>query len=255
MQVAHQSVLGDRQVLQREIAGVGHQRRELVLDRLDLAQAADVPLLAGELGGQEGADHLARQRRADHARAQAQHVHVVVLDALVPRVGVVRAGGADARELAARHGHARARAADHHGPLGAALADRVGARARRVGVVDGVGGVRAEVDRLVAGLADHLEHDLLEREPGVVERARDPHRPSTASSITWPVSAAYSCAAIRAAPSTPARGPWCASRMSHMRPGARARRTSRRSRAPGRAGTRRPPTRRRRSRPRAGRTS
>ena len=78
---------------------------------------------------------------------------------------------------------------------------------------------------------------------------------STASSMTPPVSSAYSCAASSAAPSTPARGPWRARRIfvCAPAPGTAWRRAP--PRAPGRAGARRPRRRRRRSRPRAGRTS
>jgi hypothetical protein len=67
-------------------------------------------------------------------------------------------------------------------------------------------------------LGHHVEHESLEREAGVVERARDLRRPSTVASITWPVSSAYSWAASSAAPSTPARGPWRARRMLHEEP-------------------------------------
>ena len=85
--------------------------------------------------------------------------------------------------------------------------DRLAGRPRGVRVVDGLGRVRAQVDRLVAERRQRLQHQPLEREARMVERARDPHRcrsPSRAP-IPGPRSAPR--------PSTPARGPWRASRI------------------------------------------
>ena len=77
--------------------------------------------------------------------------------------------------------------------------------------------------------------NVLEREARMVERAGDPHEPL--SLLCW----LYSCAAISAAPSTPARGPWRASRIfvfvAHARAaraGTRAVRAGSSSRSPAR---------------------
>src|SRR3954465_8792813 len=75
---------------------------------------------------------------------------------------------------------------------------------------------------------DGLDDHRLQREPGVVERARDlqaPVSPEIAPWRFWPVSSAYSCAAISAAPRTPARGPCRAMRIVVFmpRPGATCR--------------------------------
>ena len=69
-----------------------------------------------------------------------------------------------------------ARAADDDRALGAPVEHRVGRVARLVGVVDRLGRVRAEVDRLVAGRLERLQHDRLQREARMVEGAGDPHR-------------------------------------------------------------------------------
>src|ERR671922_1147085 len=51
--------------------------------RFDLFKPAPVPLAAVERRCQEGADELGREVGADDAGADAEHVHVVVLDTLV----------------------------------------------------------------------------------------------------------------------------------------------------------------------------
>ena len=73
------------------------------------------------------------------------------------------------------------RAADEDSLLGVALDQRAGDGQRAVGVVVGRDRiVGAEVDRLVAALAEGVERDLPQRHAGVVEGAGDPHRASSA---------------------------------------------------------------------------
>ena len=140
---------------------------------------------------------------------EAQHIHVVVLHGLMRRIGVVRGARADAGHLAGGDRHAGARAADHHGAVGVARADRVGGGAGRVGVVDRIRRPGAEVDRLVPARLERGQYDRLEREAGVVEGAGDLH---ACSSLGLRARAsAHSWAATVAAPSTPAWGPWRAS--------------------------------------------
>src|ERR687894_1622332 len=174
--------------------------RVIPLDLLDLAGPADVAPLAGELRGREHGDDLGRQRRADDAPAEAEHVAVVVLDGLVGRVGVVRDDRADAGDLRGRDRDTRARAADDDRPLGVAAPDRLARLARLVGVVHGLRGVRPEVDRLVAELLERLQDERLQREARMVKGAGDLHGRFS----LW--SSSHSWAAFSAAPSTPARG-------------------------------------------------
>ena len=96
---------------------------------------------------------VARQRRANHARAQAQHVQVVVLDRLPRRVGVVAHRGANPGKLARRNRRAGAAAADHDAAIGLPVADRLGHRFRDVGIVHRRRGVGAEVGDLWPFLA------------------------------------------------------------------------------------------------------
>ena len=71
-------------------------------------------LLAAEACAGERAHQLARELGADHPRAEAQHVEVVVLDALMCGVPVVDRRCTHARQLRRGDGHAGAGAADEH---------------------------------------------------------------------------------------------------------------------------------------------
>ena len=82
--------------------------------------------------------------RPDDARADAEDVHVVVLDALVGRERVVAGGRTHARHLIRRHAGADATAAEEHA---AVVPRRQWPRHRlgEVGIVDRVRRLRAEV--------------------------------------------------------------------------------------------------------------
>src|SRR5690349_10805051 len=82
---------------------------------LDLLEPSYVALAAVKPRGKEYPDELGSKLAPDHLRAQAKHVHVVVLDALVRGVGVVADRGADPGDLAGRHRGAHAGAANQHG--------------------------------------------------------------------------------------------------------------------------------------------
>ena len=80
---------------------------------LDFVAAADVAFFAvGEAGAEEGVDEFLDQREPDDAGAEAEHVHVVVLDTLARGVRVVAHARAYARDLVGRHARADAAAAD-----------------------------------------------------------------------------------------------------------------------------------------------
>ena len=143
----------------------------------ELAHAAAEVLLGREPRVEEGLDQLERERRADDLGAEAHHVHVVVLDALVGRVDVVAERGPDARDLVGRDAGPDPGPADHDRPLGLAAADRVADPLGQVGEVDRLGRVGAEVGHLVAPGPQLLDDRPLEREPGVVASNRDLHGP------------------------------------------------------------------------------
>src|SRR5215217_7332757 len=144
-----------------------------------LFEALRIPrLLRVEPRADERGDELARERRPHDLRPEAEHVHVVVLDALVRAVGVVADRGADAEDLAGGDRGTNARAADEDPALGLALPDHLAELAGLVGVVAAErGGVGSEVADLVP--RERIEHRPPEMDAAVVERHRDLHRTST----------------------------------------------------------------------------
>jgi hypothetical protein len=58
-----------------------------------------VSFLTGEARSEKRGDDLHRERRADDARSQTEHVHVVVLDGLMRRICVVTDSGPDTGKL------------------------------------------------------------------------------------------------------------------------------------------------------------
>src|SRR5436190_21540701 len=166
--------------------------KSVALYRVDLAEPQQVALLAGERRAGEGLDQFGCDRGPDHAGADAEHVAVVVADALLGRVVVVGHGRADARDLAARHRDARAAAAHDDAALGLALDDGAADRERHIRVVVG----DAQVLWLVAGRLQRRDHRLAEWGARVIEGAGDVHR-----------AAASSVSASSAAPRTPALTP------------------------------------------------
>ena len=134
-----------------------------------------MPLLAGEAGVEEGVNQLASQLDANHSAAEHEHVHVVVFDALVRRVGVVAEAGADARHLVRRHRHADAAAAQNDAALRASSTDRLTNRRGEVRIVHRLRAVGAHVEH-VAVLGDEEALDrLLQLEARMIAANRDAH--------------------------------------------------------------------------------
>src|SRR5438128_11088217 len=96
------------------------------VERIHLRHAAHVALLAAESRAGEGARQLARQLDAHDSRAEAEHVHVVMLDTLVGRVMVMAEPRADAAVLVGGDGGAHAAAADENAALGPPFLDGAG---------------------------------------------------------------------------------------------------------------------------------
>src|SRR5689334_14634286 len=121
-----------------------------LLHLLDLFQPTHVAFPAVEFRTKERANQLRCEGSADHLRADAEDVHVVVLDSLVRRVGVVADRSTDAGELAGGDRGPDPRAADEDTALRASRLDRLAQLAGLVGIVDARLGLEdAEVDGLV----------------------------------------------------------------------------------------------------------
>ena len=102
-----------------------------------------------------------------------------MLHALRSRVRVVTQTGAHTRQLVGGDRRADAAATHDDAALGAAVDDSVAHRGREVGVVHRFGRRRAEVDDVVAGLAQPAGQMLLQLEASVVGGNRNAHRKVT----------------------------------------------------------------------------
>ena len=105
---------------------------------------------------------LEGERRADDARAEAQHVHVVVLDRLMRGVGVVAHRGANPGKLARGNRDAGAAATDDDPALGLPVAEGHGDRFGGIGIVHRRGRMGAEIEDIVALLSQFCGQFLLQ---------------------------------------------------------------------------------------------
>ena len=112
------------------------------LNRVDFAQPAGVARFAAEVRREKCSDKINRQFRANNPRAQAEHIHIIVLYPLMGRVVIVADRCADALHLIGGHARAHAAAADQHAALGASVQDSLAHRLGKVGII--VGGVELE---------------------------------------------------------------------------------------------------------------
>src|SRR5262245_34974224 len=147
-----------------------------LLQSLDLLQSPHVALLGEEARAEEGTHELGGQLGTYDLRPETEHVHVVVLDALVRGVGVVADCRANPGQLAGGDRRADARAADENAPFGISRADRRAQLLGLVGVVDpDARVVRAEVYYLVAERLDRGDHRAPQFRSPMIEGHCDTH--------------------------------------------------------------------------------
>src|SRR5262249_53142152 len=133
-----------------------------------LGQALLMARLAGEGGVREREHQISRKLLADDPSTEYQDVHVVVLDALMGRIGVVTDGGPYAAMLVRRNGCPDAAAA-HQDPSFAVTA-RDGTRnsCRVVRIIDGGRVVGAHVANLMTVVAQKLANHFFDGETRVI---------------------------------------------------------------------------------------
>src|SRR5579863_7472607 len=167
----------------------------LGFDRLHLIEPPRESALFGlKHGANKGVDKLKRQRRADDSRAQHQHVHVIVLHALVRGVGVMTDAGAHAGNFICRDAHAHARSTDDDAARSHTRFDSLAHLLAEVGViVFRLADKSSQVDDLMASGGKVFAQLFFERKPGVI-RCNDELQRSTPSE-----SAYFSSAFARAA--------------------------------------------------------
>src|SRR5664279_1332569 len=123
----------------------------LSFHRSHFFQPSYVALAAVELRSEKRAHELDRETRPDHLGAEAENVHVVVLEALMRGIRVVADRGPDTGDVAGGDRRADTGATDENAALGPAVVDGVPELPRLVGVVDANRvGVGAEVDDRMA---------------------------------------------------------------------------------------------------------
>src|SRR5712691_5797640 len=159
----------------------------------DHLQSFHITLAAVETCPQEGCDEVAREPGPDDLGAKAEHVHVVVLDALVRRIDVVADRRANPGQLAGRNRRAHTGAADEDAALRVAGQNRLADLAGLVGVVDAVGiGSGAQVHDPGPEAGDLPRKRVAELDASVVECNRHlhawtvPHRQNTTPYLEWP---------------------------------------------------------------------
>ncbi len=104
---------------------------------------------------------LGEELGSDDPGAEREHVQVVVLDTLMRGVAVMADRRANAAQLGRRDRCTDAAAAQQHPAIGIAALHRFADQLRDVGVVDRVGRMGSEIERLVSMRADDLERALL----------------------------------------------------------------------------------------------
>ena len=123
---------------------------------------------ARKLGFQPDLHDHAGQLAANHARAQGEHIRVVVLAAHLRGEAVGADHAADALHLVGRQGDADARAAAQDAALALAAGDSVGRLLAEDGVVAALTGIGALVLIFEVLAVEQLHDFLLERESRVV---------------------------------------------------------------------------------------
>src|SRR6516162_2803585 len=124
---------------------------------------------------QERLNQLVGEFDTDDTTAEHQHVHVIVLNALVRRIGVVAQSGADPGNPVGGHRRANAAPAEQdaaHGPL---LAQGSTHGLSIIGIVHRIGAVGAQVEDLAMLRGQEDFHRLLKCKSRVIRTYRDAH--------------------------------------------------------------------------------
>ena len=132
--------------------------------------------LAGEASVQECLHQLAGKLDTDDTTAEHQYVHVVVLDALVRRVGVVTQSGANPWNPVRGHRRANTAPAEQDAALGPVLAQGSTDGLGIVGIVHRIGAVGAQVEDFPIVRGQEGFHRLLKCKSGMIRTYRDAHR-------------------------------------------------------------------------------
>ena len=129
----------------------------------------------GEEGSQVGMNQFVRQLAADHPSTQDQNIHVVVLDALTCRIGIMAKRRANARQLVCRHRGTHPAATDENAAIGFAIEDNLSHGLGIIWVIHRIHAVCAQINHLVTQITQIPANKLLQRESGVIRTDSDAH--------------------------------------------------------------------------------
>jgi hypothetical protein len=125
---------------------------------------------------QKSVDKFSHKCSSDNLCSQAQHVGVIVLDALVRRIYVMCEGGPDALDLVGSHAGTDTSAANKDPALGLSLEDPLTELNCDIGEVYGVLAHGPNVVNAVPGARKPVKDRLLGRETGVVGTDHEVHQ-------------------------------------------------------------------------------
>jgi hypothetical protein len=111
----------------------------------------------------------------DDTTAEHQHVHIIVLNALVRRIGVMAQSGADPGNSVGGHRRANPAPAEQDAALGPVLAQSSAHGPRIVGIVHGICAVGAQIEDLAMLRGQEGFHRLLKCKSGMIRTYRDAH--------------------------------------------------------------------------------
>lgn len=97
-------------------------------------------------------NEVAHELRADDLRSEAENIGVIVLDALVSRVDIVRKGSPDPTDLVGGHGGPYPCSANKDAPLGLTIQDQARQFPGHVGEIDRLIGICADIYDLMPKL-------------------------------------------------------------------------------------------------------
>src|SRR5215472_2392852 len=139
-----------------------------LFDAERLSQSTLVALLCRKARFQESRAQVLGQLNSDDARAQDQHVDVVMLHALMRGVAVMADPGADSRNLVGGYRSAYTASAEDDAAIAFAGEKALGYFLREVGIIDRRSATGARIFHRISVLTQEIDQGLLEFEAGVI---------------------------------------------------------------------------------------
>lgn len=137
--------------------------------------------------GQKGVDKFSHNCWPNYLSPQAQYVGIIVLNALVGRIDVIRESGPDAVDLVCGHAGPDTRTANKDPALRLPAQHTLAQSNGDVGKVDGLVGGGPYIVNAVPGGNQMVENGLLGRETRMVGTDHDVHRPRVPSGALRPL--------------------------------------------------------------------